>query len=184
MVRHRLVENHGAGPLVGGKDEMAQRSTKDHSSSTRRPGQLRAAARHGRRSRPRDARSFPHRTESSAVRIALSCTRSGCRLSSSPSTNAVTSTSLTTRLLTRPDTRLNEPRVSDLGLAQVTVPEVRAGEVSAREAGTAKFAGPVVVSRHRGSLPPPGPGAATAAALRPASVPAKGEGIKSGNFRI
>ena len=48
---------------------------------------------------------------------------------------------------------VNEPRVSDLDLAQVTVPEVRAGEVSAREAGTAKRVGAVVVSCHRAIVP-------------------------------
>jgi hypothetical protein len=49
---------------------------------------------------------------------------------------------------------------------QVTVPEVRAGEVSAREAGTAKCAGAVVVSCHR-AIVPNRPEAYTAAALKP-----------------
>src|SRR5262245_49782385 len=44
---------------------------------------------------------------------------------------------------------VDEPRVGDLNLAQVTVSELFACEVRAREAGTVERAGAVVVSGHR-----------------------------------
>lgn len=45
------------------------------------------------------------------------------------------------------------PRVGDLDLAQVTVPECRAREVLAREAGTPELAGAPVVGCHRVIVP-------------------------------
>jgi hypothetical protein len=48
---------------------------------------------------------------------------------------------------------VGEPRVSDLCLAQVTITELRAGEVRGREAGSAKRVSAVIVGCRRAIVP-------------------------------
>ena len=155
MVGRRLVEDRAAGPLVGGEDEMAQRLDEgplvvDPQVESRFGQPLRAGDGVGPESLDRVPHravvvGCPHLSQLHAfgvppVELALH----ECRDIDVVNDEAADKPG-------HPD--VDEPRVSDLDLAQVTVPEVRAGEIRAREASTAKCVGAVVVSCHRAIVP-------------------------------
>jgi hypothetical protein len=155
VVGHRLFEDRAAGPGVGGEDEMAQRLDEGpfvvDPQEESRSGQPSGA---GDGVRPEALDRFPHRT-----------VVTGCPHLSQLHAFRVPPVELALHECHDVDVvddetadkaghlDVDEPRVSDLDLAQVTVPEFRAGEVRAREAGTAKRVGAVLVSCHRAILP-------------------------------
>ena len=141
MVWHRLVEDRAAGPGAGSEDEMAQRLDEGPFVIDSGGEQVRVAARRGRRCPATGARPCP--------------TSDGPSACSQRHASGVPQLELALRECRDVDVvddeaahkpghaDIDQPRIRDRDLAQVTVPEVRAGEVRVRETGTAKCAGAV-----------------------------------------